>query len=163
MWTNLHAAARASQMPNIQAAEKEKSVTLHDAEKDISVVLADPDSQGWRELRDRAAYVYLSGSFPSHLRPHTVRALRQVVHPVNHPEEGKALVVNDEAVDALQLREHPMVTTANRFLEKGYQLRLSDEPGDRRPFSRVLVYREVGEGIQKATISIDGGVKSGWH
>lgn len=143
----------------------EKSpITLHDAEKDISVVLHDPESQGWRELRDRAAYVYLSGGFPSHLRPHTVRALRQVVHPVKDHEEGKkALVVADEAVDALQLRSHPMVTTANRFLEKGYRLRLSEEPGDRRPFSRVLVYREVGEGIQKATISIDGGVKSGWH
>lgn len=150
-------------MANLQTPET-KSISLHDAVSDIGVVLSEPDSKGWQELRDRAAYIYLSGSFPSHLRPHTVKALRQIVRIVKKPEGDKgSLIITDEAVNALQLRDHPMIKTAERFLEKGYQLRLSEGPQDRRPFSRVLIYRQTGEGIQKATIGIDGAVKQGWH
>ena len=58
--------------------------------QDIELILADTTSARYRDLRDRAAYLYLTGSLPSHLRPLATRRLALVSTMGGPPERQPA-------------------------------------------------------------------------
>lgn len=50
-------------------------------DEDLREVLTDPDSKEFSDLRDRMAYVYITGAFPTHLRSYFTNLLRAGVGP----------------------------------------------------------------------------------
>jgi hypothetical protein len=134
---------------------------------ELSRVLSTPDSKDYRDLCDRAAYVMITGTFPTHLRPHMTGLLRKVSHYSLTPAalDGRAGSMGlDPAMAArLGLTQHPMVAKAKEFVDQGYLIQASREVKARRPFSRVFLYKiaEGGE-VAKITVHLNGAVLDGW-
>ena len=130
--------------------------------EDVDQILADPTSARYRSLRDRVAYVYLTGSYPSHLRVPTTRILAlistSVEAPAGEPERPGGTYLLDGFADRLDLEAHPMVVKVRQFIDDGYQIRLSLGPNERKSYSKVLLFRAD----DRRTIQIDGAVKEGW-
>jgi hypothetical protein len=129
---------------------------------DIDLILADPDAAAYQNLRDRSAYVYLTGSYPSHLRTLTTRRLTLMMSktplPDGTPAPPGGLHLLPEYADRLGLEAHPMVRKVREHQEDGYRIRLSLGPNERKPYGKVLVFKDE---VQR-TINIDGSVKDGW-
>jgi hypothetical protein len=121
----------------------------------------------WADIRDRAAYVFVSGALPTHLRPGSVRLLRQMSEISKAPSaiDGSAGAVKLRAsyVKSFRLPEHPLVVQALRYVHEGYHLSVSRGPNERRPFGRIWLFRPVDETrAYKATIHSSGAVQAGW-
>jgi hypothetical protein len=121
----------------------------------------------WFDIRDRAAYVLVSGALPTHLRPGSVRLLRQMTAISKEPSaidgSAGAVKLRDSYVRSFRLQEHPLVVQARRYVKQGYHLSVRRGPNERRPFGRVWLYRPVDEArAYKATIHSSGAVQAGW-
>jgi hypothetical protein len=120
------------------------------------------------DVRDRAAYVFVTGHLPSHLRQTYTGVLRQISLPFNRPSsfDGRSgcLVLLDEAVNDLRLQTHPMVLAVRAKISEGYFIQLSRGLGTRRNFGKVFMFRLGGEHTAEGriTINLDGAIKSGW-
>jgi hypothetical protein len=121
----------------------------------------------WADIRDRAAYVLVSGALPTHLRPGSVRLLRQMTEISKAPSaidgSAGAVKLRPSYVQSFRLQEHPLVLQARRYVKEGYHLSVSRGPNERRPFGRVWLYRPVDQTrAYKATIHSSGAVQAGW-
>jgi hypothetical protein len=127
---------------------------------DVEQLLADP--RGYKDLRDRAAYVFITGTFPSHLRVFFTRVLVLI----STSEERSTmfaglrggLTIDPDIATRLGLNHHPMVVKVGEYVQNGYKIRISKGPNERKPYSKVWL---VKSGDQR-TIKFDGSMLEGW-
>lgn len=117
------------------------------------------------DIRDRTAFVYITGSFPTHLRKNYTAVLRAVTKYFRSPTALDNRVgnigVTDTVVADLRLEEHPMVVGVKRFLAEGYLIQPARYTVSRRPYSKVFLYKKE-DVSQRVTVQVDGSVKQGW-
>jgi hypothetical protein len=137
-----------------------------DSENELAEVLHDPESRNYQELRDRAAYVYCTGIYPTHLRQLMMGflriATRTQVQPVALDGRSGSIAVTPEVAKALDLDSHAMVSRARDYVEEGYKLFFNHKATDRRPYSKVLLYKKSGKNIHRIVVQADGSVLEGW-
>lgn len=131
-------------------------------EPDIDAILTNPTSKLFNDFRDRAAYVLVTGIFPTHLRSTFTQALSLVVTASATPTSldglSGVLGVNDDAASRLRLDEHPMVRKARALVAEGYRIRASRGPNSRRSFTKVFMHK----GQSRLTVQVDGSFLDGW-
>ena len=129
---------------------------------DIDRILADPKSKDFRDLRDRVAHMYLTRTFASHLREFFTGALRVVSSSREGsdvpPRAVGSLCVVDDVVASLALDSHPMVLKVREQQAERWRIRVSLGPNERRPFTKVFMFRD-GERI---IVQIDGSILDHW-
>lgn len=117
------------------------------------------------DIRDRAAFVYITGSFPTHLRRNYMAVLRAVTSYFRTPtaldHESGAIGISDEVVKDLSLEDHPMVKVVRQYLANGYVIQPARNVVSRRPYSKVFLYKK-DDPNERATVQIDGSVKTNW-
>jgi len=137
-------------------------ITADDHE--VNSILSDPDSKDYQDLRDRAAYVYVTGSLPSHLRTLMTSLLCRLTKysrtPVSLDRRVGSMALSHEMIERLNLDQHPLVVKLRPFIEQGYRIQTDRDTKARRPYSKVFLYKP-GSG-DKVTVQIDGSLKEGW-
>lgn len=122
----------------------------------------------FHDMVDRAAYVYVTGCFPSHLRKPNTDALRQMTRDFKKPSslDGRSgyVVLNDGVVQDMQLERHPMVLAVRQKLRLGYFIQVSRGYNTRRSFEKIFMYKLDLEGqmSDQVTINSRGFEKAGW-
>lgn len=133
---------------------------------DLTRIVNEPETKDFVDLRDRAAYVYCTGTFPTHLRSYMMSLLRIATHyqlkPVALDGRSGSMELTPEIVKALDLDHHPMVARVRDFVEDGYKIFFQRELNERRPFSKVLMYRKDGRNMHKLIVQSDGSILDGW-
>ena len=129
---------------------------------DVEQILADPRGRYYRDLQDRAAYVFVTGTFPSHLRTFFTRVLAVITtterSPTTFAGRAGSLAVDPDVAIRLGLVGHPMVVKVREYLERGYRIRVSKGPNERKPYYKVWLFR----GEDQRTIQVDGSMLEGW-
>ena len=124
------------------------------------------DSRVRDDIRDRAAYVYVTGQFPSHLRRNYMGILRAVTasfqRPVSLDGRSGSVKLTSDVVNDLALEKHPMVIEVRAKIDEGYLIQPSRGLTSRKPFTKVFMRRHKTDGTEHITVSIDGAVKRGW-
>lgn len=120
------------------------------------------------DLRDRAAYVYVTGQFPSHLRSNYMSILRAITSTFRKPVamDGRSgtIKIDEDVVRDLELEAHPMVSEVRKRLSEGFLIQPSRGLQARRPFSKVFMYRpKRGGGNDLLVVTSEGAVKEGWE
>ena len=120
------------------------------------------------DMVERAAYVYVTGQFPSHLRKHYTGVLRAITayfrKPVAFDGRSGSMKLDDAVVLDLVLDKHPMVKEVRAKIAEGYLINPSLGVGTRRPFWRVFMFRQEGTDItDRITVQGDGSIKRGWR
>lgn len=133
-------------------------------DEEVARILSDPTSKDFQDLRDRAAYVYATGSIPTHLRTLMNSLLRKVTQysrqPVSLDRRLGSLQLDPGTVEALDLDTHPLITKVREYLQQGYRISISREQHARRPYSKVmLVNPSTGS---RLVVQADGSVKDTW-
>ncbi|MTH94678.1 hypothetical protein [Roseibium sp. RKSG952] len=130
-------------------------------------IVNNPNNKEYAALRHRAAYMYITGSFPTHLRTRMTTFLRLISEHTNQPSalDGRsgALSVTYENIESLKLESHPMVIRVRKFLDDGWKIFFDYKAKQRRPYSRVRLYKTRGEYVTKAIVQSDGSVLDGWN
>lgn len=127
-------------------------------------------TKAWSDLRDRAAYLRLTGGFPSHLRAASYRALRALLAPCPGEQVTVAgvrthygMAMRPEAAERLRLDEHPMVARVVAMVRAGGRVLLAKQAGTlaaRQPYGRILVRRADGS---RVTVKADGSILDSWR
>jgi hypothetical protein len=129
---------------------------------DVERILADPKGRYYKDLRDRAAYVFITGSFPTHLRVFSTRVLVAIsrVEKRSATASGLAgsLAVDPDIAMRLGLAEHPMAQKVLEHIREGYQIRVSRGPNVRKPYYKIWLFK----GEDRRTIKVDGSMLQGW-
>lgn len=141
----------------------EKAVSDGDVEK----LLHDKDTKDFNDLRDRAAYVYATGTFPTHLRTYMTALLSKITRysrtPVSLDRRIGSLQIVEDNIQRLSLEDHPMTRKVREYIQKGYRIELDrDSLKNRRPYTKVFLWRNAGAGTERITVQSDGSVKDGW-
>lgn len=122
----------------------------------------------FREARDRAAFVYVTGIFPSHLRGPYTALLRQITRFYRKPSslDGRTgnLKLSDDVVAHLELEKHLMVVEVRKQMRRGYLIQSSRGIGTRRNFGKIYMFRLNSDNLvcDRITVKGDGAVKHGW-
>ena len=120
------------------------------------------------QVRDRAAFVHISGIFPSHLRPKTQRVLNRLTRHYKKPSslDGRngSVKLYEEVVKELNMEYHPMVSAARSLMRAGYVIQGSRGYKQRRPYGKIFMFKfdHVGVRYNQMTVNLDGSTKSGW-
>lgn len=135
---------------------------FEDLSDDIRAVLEEPNCKAFRDFRDRASYLHLTGRHPSHLRKAFNRMLVAVAVPDtgSRSQRGRTgpYKVDDGVARRLDLESHPMVQKVETSLRDGYRIAAPHGANGRRPFGRVFLER----GEMKLTVQIDGSIHEFW-
>lgn len=122
----------------------------------------DRAKQKLADFRDQAAFVYLTGIMPSHLRKEANRRLVAAcgVATGNTCCNGwrKAFDVRPEVVDALDLPIHPMVRAVETLVGEGWSIQASRGVNARRPYAKVFLRR----GDERRVVQRDGSILMHW-
>lgn len=134
-------------------------------DEEVARILSDPHSKDFQDLRDRAAYVYVTGSLPTHLRTLMNSLLRKVTNysrqPVSLDGRLGSLQLDPGTIEALSLNTHPLIKKVNEYLRQGYRISVVREHQTRRPYSKVLLIN--GRTGDRLTVQADGSVKDSWN
>lgn len=129
-------------------------------------VLAQPESKDYMDLRDRAAFVHITGTLPTHLRENMTALLRSMTvvrsEPTSMDGESGSIKIEPHIGRSIRIEKHPMVEKTKEFLSNGYKVQASRDLKARRPFSRVFLYRESKDGMYKMTVHSNGAIREGW-
>lgn len=141
----------------------------HSSACEVDVVLPAKGTKEFIDFRDRAAYVYITGAFPTHLRTRFTALLRGVTTHRREPTglDGRVGTVklDAEAIARLDLESHPMVRKVKGYIQQGYRIQTlrGRSITVRRPFSKIYLFREEkGIALDHITVQIDGSVKDHW-
>lgn len=127
-----------------------------------------PGSKYYQDMRDRAAYVYITGQFPSHLRREYTGALVHLSHTYRKPAslDGRIgeVKLSDEVAADLALEAHAMVQEVRNRMREGFLIQGSRGFATRNGFHSIFMFRPAsrGEPLKQITIRLDGAVKQGW-
>jgi hypothetical protein len=131
---------------------------------EVRKILAEPDGKDYQDLRDRAAYVYATGSIPSHLRTLMtsllVRLTKYSRTPVSMDRRIGSMELSQEMIRTFGLDSHPMIVKVRSYVESGYRIQVARDVKARRPYSKVFLWKPGSD--EKITVQIDGSVKEGW-
>lgn len=135
--------------------------------EEIEKLLHDKNTKDFEDLRDRAAYVYVTGSYPTHLRTYMTAMLRKITRysrtPASLDRRLGSMQITQDNVVRLGLEDHPMVREVREYLGKGYRIQLSrDDITTRRPYTKVFMFKRTGLGFDRLTIQRDGSIKDEW-
>lgn len=135
--------------------------------EEIEKLLHDKNTKDFEDLRDRAAYVYVTGSYPTHLRTYMTAMLRKITRysrtPVSLDRRLGSMQIAQDNVVRLGLEDHPMVRKVREYLDKGYRIQLSrDDITTRRPYTKVFMFKRTGLGFDRLTVQCDGSIKDEW-
>lgn len=126
------------------------------------------DENFYKMARDRAAYMYVTGQFPSHLRPKQTDFLRRISREYKKPSglDGRVghRMIHDEIAAHLKLEAHNLVRAVRKYIRLGYFIEPSRGHGTRRNFDKIFMFK-LGSGnriVEKITIFGSGAVKRGW-
>jgi hypothetical protein len=122
--------------------------------------------------RTCAAYVHLTGCWPSHRRRSTDEWLRQIlIYDRSASTEGKFRLREGEA-EAMSLDAHPMVFITRMFLQEGFQIAVSlrfdmasKVWAHRRPSDRIFLVKLSPDRrslLDRVTVLEDGSWVDGW-
>ena len=139
----------------------------------LEAVLKEPESKEYQDLRDRAAYIYVTGAFPSHLRKFFTTMLQMAcsytLKPVSLANRPGSIEVDSEIAKRLQLEAHPMIRKVRELMKHGFSIHLyRPEDVHRRPYTRVYMAKLVRDMqgdvriARRLTVQNDGAVKEGW-
>lgn len=127
--------------------------------RQVTDILADPDSLAFTELRDRAAYMYLTRCYPTHLRPFYTGALTEMRRYANLGPQSPGFSLEPAFIHELDLDEHPMVVRAREMMARGWRLCDPIRESARHSFQKI----HLSKGTQKITIRIAGEIVLGWQ
>jgi hypothetical protein len=143
----------------------ERPAAAKDELKDFRPLLAE-GTRTRDEIRDRAAYVYVTGQFPSHLRRNYTGILRAMSQrfrkPVSLDGRSGTLALNGDVAVDLKLEDHPMVREVRRRVSEGFVIQPSRGMSTRKPFGKVFMYKTNRRKVERVTVQIDGSVLEGW-
>lgn len=118
------------------------------------------------DIRDRAAYVFVTGQFPSHLRSNCMGILRAISEVIAKPAalDGRSgsMQIDAAAAADLDLENHPLVRAVRDKLANGFLIQPSRGLQARRPFGKVFMYRPTSEGNDLVVVTSEGALKTGW-
>jgi hypothetical protein len=122
------------------------------------------------QVRDRAAYVYVTGQYPTHLRSNHMGILRAVTsyfrNPVAMDGRSGSIGISKGVITDLDLEAHPMVVEVKDRIAQGYLIQPSREVVNgkaRRSYAKVYMYKRTDDGtVSMITIHTDGAVRNGW-
>lgn len=118
---------------------------------------------------DRAAYMFVTGTYPSHLRSKAQNVLTQISHDFPHPVSLDGRIgrrkLDDDAVRDLGLENHDMVKTVRDKVSQGYRIELGREGSNRRGFSKVFMFKwdPYPTHREEITVTVEGAIKDGWN
>lgn len=133
-----------------------------------SLVLLPKGTRDYLDARDRLAYTYITGIFPTHLQSLMQTLLVRLTSYQRTPAaidgNGGSLKVGDETIDHYELKTHPMVLKVRECIAQGFRVHQNrDIKGkERKPFSKVFLSRATPAGVEKLTVNIDGYTKNSW-
>lgn len=131
---------------------------------EIARILAEPRSKEYKDLRDRAAYMFITGTYPSHLRTFFTRALSVISKLHNAPVslDGRSgnLQVDPVIAGKLELDTHPMVVKVRQYIKDGWRIQVSRGANERKPYTKVFMFHRRGDHV---TVQIDGSVLDHWE
>lgn len=133
----------------------------------IERILESPASKDLKDMRDRAAYVFVTGTHPSHLR----RTWTQILSRVSRLSgtaaalDGRptSLQLDQRIVVKLDLENHPMVTKVREYVARGYRITISLGANERKPYTKIYLSRGTGDVMDRVTVQIDGSVLDHWR
>ena len=121
----------------------------------------DPGTKDFYDLRDRAAYVHVTGAMPTHLRSYMTGLLSKIASFTGQRGLNSLEVARQNAA-LLGLDSHPMVKRTREFVKDGYNIVVAPDIKARRPFSKVFLWKQEGRVLQKVTVQSDGSVLPNW-
>lgn len=127
------------------------------------------DTEFREKMRNRLAYVYVVGQFPSHLRKQSIEMIRTVTFHYRKPVcfDGRSgnMKLNDEVVEELDLNAHPMVRKVREKIRAGYLIQPSLGAGRRRNYWKIFMFQMSMDGTKYGKIQVqgDGAEKEGWN
>jgi hypothetical protein len=132
------------------------------AMRDVEEILADPKSRHFADLRDRSAYMHLTGAYPKHLRPRATRLLTLIstegAPRASVSDVAGARIIQPAIAEQLELEAHPIVAQVRAYVANGYKIRVSQGPNERTTFARIWLFK----GEDQRTIKSDGSMLEGW-
>lgn len=118
---------------------------------------------------DCAAYLHITGCFPSHLRPKRTAILRQISESYPHPTsaDGRSgeFKLKNEAIRDMQIEGHPMVKAVRAKVSQGFKIQQSLGHNTRRGHSKIFMYKinpETQGVVNQITVVLAGAVKNRW-
>jgi hypothetical protein len=126
------------------------------------------DRRFFSEARDRAAFVLVTGIFPSHLRRTYTDFLRHITRYSRKPTslDGRTgnLKICEDVVAHLELERHTMVAEVRSYMRRRYLVQSSRGIGTRRNFGKIYMFRLNSDNLicDRITVKGDGATKYGW-
>ncbi|TCL08259.1 hypothetical protein BXY66_0294 [Shimia isoporae] len=120
------------------------------------------------DIRDRAAYLYITGELPSHLQDRAKGILKQISRPYSRPTSFDGLhgsrLIHDDAVRHLGLHKHKMVIAVREKVKQGYKIELTRENSNRSGFGKIFMYKWQPYPTHrvKITVTASGAIGDGW-
>lgn len=127
--------------------------------RQVTDILSDPSSKAFKDLRDRAAYMYITRCYPTHLRPFFTGALTEMRRYANRDAGRAGFEFELTFVHQLELDDHPMVERVRELVGQGW--RVDDPIGANARHSFQKVHLSMGD--LKRTIRTTGEVVLGWQ
>lgn len=156
-------------MGNDQTSEAERLKKIYGEETALAMLNDKRGNKFRNDLRDRAAYVFVTGQFPSHLRVSFTGVLRGITAHFRRPValDGRSgnLKLNEEVIDDLKLEQHPMVVEVRERIKQGFKIQPSLGMNTRRGFGKIFMFQvspDTKLQHNKITVMSDGAVKKGW-
>jgi len=121
-------------------------------------MMAHERTKDFTDLRDRVAYMFVTGAHPTNLRAFFTGALNVLSTHSDASGRFGPHLVDCSAIYTLRLIHHPMVVEARRLVSEGWRLVVSLGPNERRPYGRLYFSREQ----HRLTLHAEGWTKPGW-
>jgi len=132
----------------------------------IEDIIQRPRTRTYNELRDRVAYVYVTGCFPTHLRSEANELLRLISSysqtPTSFDRRSGTLLVCEEAVVRLSLAAHPMAKKVRTYINRGYRIATGRGSKARRPYGKVFLCKNGEHCDEQIVVQRDGSVLDKW-
>ena len=127
--------------------------------RQVAAILANPSSKLFADLRDRAAYMYVTRCYPTHLRPFATGALTEMRRYASRNAGGQGFEFELAFVHQLELDNHPMVVSVRELVAEGWTINDPIKSSARRSYQKV----HLSMGHEKRTIRTSGEVVLGWQ
>jgi hypothetical protein len=106
--------------------------------------------------------MYITGTYPSHLRTFFTRVLGHMAKMTNRATsmDGRSgnMLLDEDGVRRLHLDDHPMVLKVRKYLDQGYRITVSRGATSRKPYRKIF----LAKGGDEITVQIDGSVLDHW-
>jgi len=124
----------------------------------IFKMMACENTKDFADLRDRVAYMFVTGAYPTGLRPFFTGALNVLSKSYAASDRFGPLQIDCSAIYTLDLQSHPMVAEGRRLMSEGWRLVVSLGPNRRRPYCNLYFTREG----DRLSLNAEGWIKPGW-